>query len=255
MNAEATDGKNELEYFVRLANKACDEAYSDLAGPMQFIEAIDSLYMELLPQLSKAKPATAAILLLNAHASLRAAIRLSLSGQLLPMFMALRGSMESALYSNAMVVEPSLADVWLHRDRDEASKKLCRNKFTFGNVIDLFAKAHDKDFADSVREAYELTIDFGAHPNSRSMLASIHLEEGAENIAVEFTYIHAADSMEVRQSLVACAETGLVIFLVSLLCVYKEIEFESLNLRALDLQKAVPQFVASLGLSTKGKSS
>lgn len=59
------------------------------------------------------KPAAAAILLLNAHASWRASIRLALSGQLLPVFMTLRGSIESSLYANSMIVEPELQQIWL----------------------------------------------------------------------------------------------------------------------------------------------
>jgi hypothetical protein len=241
-------GLSELARFMNVADEACAEAYALWHGPMKHIEELDSLFVEFAPLLAKATPPTSAILILNAHASLRAAIRLALSGQLVPAFMALRGGLESALYANAMVVDNSLESIWLHRDKDVQSKNACRNTFTVKNVLGMLASAQDQDFSDRVKEAYDATIDFGAHPNSRSLVASIHLEETAtQQVAVTYGYIHGAKSKPLRQSLLACAEVGLQIFFIAMICMQHLVDVPELNARANVLLDALPKVAAELG--------
>lgn len=242
--------KDELDYFLRLANDCCNEALRELTKPMGFIKAIDSLYMDFIPHAGSIKPATASILLMNSHASLRAAISLALSGQLLPVFMTLRGSIESALYANAMVSKPELQEVWLKRDIDEKSRQLCRDEFSIGKMFRYLSKTQNQEFSDGIRNTYDSTIDFGAHPNNRSLIRSIRIEElNTGEHELNFAYIHGLNSFELRQSLVACAEIGLAVFLVALICAERHPHLKELNQRALDLQTEVPQFVKQLGLS------
>ena len=240
----------ELSHFLRLANDCCNEALSELKNPLKFLGDIDALYMEFIQGAGGIKPATASILLLNAHASFRAAIRLSLSGQLLPVFMTLRGCIESALYANAMIINPKLQGVWLSRDRDIKARQACRDEFTVGKMLRYLSDTQNKEFSDTLRDFYDSTIDFGAHPNNRSMLSSTHIETlSTGEHALDFAYIHGAGSFELRQSLVACAETGLAVFLVALICFDKHPCGEELNRNALELQSKVPGFIEALGLS------
>lgn len=242
--------EHELGYFVHLANVCCDEALDELGAPLKFLEAVDFLYMDFFREAGDIKPATASILLLNAHAAWRAAVRLALSGQILPVFMTLRGSVESALYANAMVARPELQDVWLKRDRDENARQACRDEFTAGKMFRCLTSTQDKEFSDRIREIYDSTIDFGAHPNNHSIIRSVRIEEtAADEHALNFAYIHGVGSFEVRQSLVACAEIGIAIFFVALICFEKHPRQEEINKRALEVQDAIPGFVKELGLS------
>lgn len=244
--------EQELCYFLRLANDCCNEAQNELSEPLKFMESVDFLYMDFIREAGGVKPATASILLLNAHASWRAAVRLALSGQLLPVFMTLRGSIESSLYANAMVVNPKLQDVWLKRDSDQKARQACRDEFTAGKMFHYLSKAHGKDFSVRLREIYDSTIDFGAHPNNHSMIRSIRLEElGTGGHALDFAYIHGSGSFELRQSLVACAEIGIAVFFVALICFEKHPRPEEINKRALEVQDSVPAFIERLGLSTE----
>ena len=222
---------------------------NELNGPLKFLGTIDSLYMDFIEKAGGIKPATASILLVNAHASLRAAMGLAFSGQLLPVFMALRGSIESALYANSMVQDPSLQDVWLNRGRSENGRRTCRNEFTARKMFSFMTQAHDLEFSDRLREAYDATIDFGAHPNNRLLLGSVRIETiGTGEQALNFAYLHGAGSFELRQSLVACAESGLVVFFVALICFPEHPRVKALNLRALKLQDQLPSFIDQLGL-------
>ncbi|MDR4499109.1 MAG: hypothetical protein MRK02_14505 [Candidatus Scalindua sp.] len=246
---QGTTELSELNYFVRLTNTSCDEALVTLKKPLDFLASVDLLYMDFIKAAGGIKPSTAGILLLNAHALLRSGIRLALSGQLLPVFMTLRGSIESSLYANAMVVEPQLQKVWLDRNKDQTSKEACRNAFSINKMFRYLEQANERDFAEGLRDVYGATIDFGAHPNSHSLIRSMHIEEldgGAHT--VNFAYIRGPDSFELRQSLVAYAEVGVAVFFVALICFDKHPNVSDLNEHALRLQAQVPSFVNSLGL-------
>ncbi len=208
-----TDDKNksdignnsqELDYFIRLANKTCNEALQNLEEPLRFLSSIDALFMNFIQELMGIQPATAGLLLINAHASFRAALRLAFSGQLLPVFMTLRGVIESSLYAHAIVKKPDLQKVWLERANDKTSRKKCRDSFTIGKMFNYLECAHEKSFADYVREHYDYTIDFGAHPNMHSVVKSASLKDLVDgNIQLSFAYLHSHESFEVRQSLIA----------------------------------------------------
>lgn len=252
----ASSGKSHehaLGYFLRLANDCCNRALDQLKEVVEFLEAVDALYIDFIQDAAGIKPATASILLLNAHASHRAAMRLAFSGQLLPVFMTLRGSIESALYANAMVRKPELQDVWRERDSDKRARQRCRDEFTAGRMFRYLSEAHDQAFSDRVQDMYESTIDFGAHPNNRSLISSTRIEDlGTGEHELSFTYIHGIDSFELRQSLIACAEIGLTVFFVALICFDAHPRQEALNQRALGLQDQVPKFIEQLGLGHGG---
>lgn len=248
MPTEEPDDYYALPYFMRVADEACAEAYAAWAAPMKHVEAIDELYIDSIPLLGQASSSTCTVLLMNAHASFRAAIRLSLSGQLLPMFMTLRGSLESALYANAITVDPSLERVWLDRDDGPEAKAECRNKFGIKRVLGFVAKAHNQNFADTVSECYDLSIDFGAHPNSRSLMSTVHIEElDTSARELNFGYILNHKSSPARQSLIACAETGLLTFYVTLLSLRDVVGVVSLKTRAKSLESKIAEIVTGLG--------
>lgn len=250
-DAHESTGTSELKYFVRLANSTCEEAIGELEEQLEYLESLDTLYIDFIKDAGGIKPGTAAVLLLNAHASWRASVRLALSGQLLPVFMTLRGSIESSLYANAMVVEPGLQKIWLERNNDKESKNACRNAFTISQMFRYLEQAHDKEFTDGLRDVYGATIDFGAHPNSHSVIRSTLIEElESGNHAVNFAYIHGSGSFELRQSLVACAEVGVAVFFILLICHEKHPGISELNDRALDIHTRIPSFVESLGLAS-----
>jgi hypothetical protein len=191
-----TSTDDNLQNFLRVAEQTFEEALKELREPLRLLTEVDSLYVAFLRQGGGIKPATSSILLLNAHASFRAAIRLAFSGQLLPVFMTLRGSIESALYANGMVVEPRLTDVWLHRDESDKARQECRDEFTVGKMFRAVVQAQDKEFADRLREMYDATIDFGAHPNNRSLLASTRIEGvSTGEAALNFAYFFRSSSV------------------------------------------------------------
>ncbi|MDY6993157.1 MAG: hypothetical protein SVR94_11210, partial [Pseudomonadota bacterium] len=110
---------NDLFSYLDAAMEASRKSYEGHRDNLKCLFNVDSLFVDLIPYATKIKPSTSAVLLLNTHSVYRSAIQLSLSGQNIPVFMALRGAIESALYANAMVMKPELEHIWLNRSKDE----------------------------------------------------------------------------------------------------------------------------------------
>jgi hypothetical protein len=117
--------------------------------------------------------------------------------------MALRGSLESTLYGLIASQSQENGSIWLNRDRNlDRSRKL----FTARNALNLL-KDDPHLYAGAV-EAYELAIEFGAHPNARSILEHLSL---ADERRVSLTYLQGIPSIAAVRAILACIETGLVI--------------------------------------------
>jgi hypothetical protein len=84
------------------------------------------------------------------------------------------------------------------------------------------------------------------------MISSTRIEElTTGEHALNFAYLHGVGSFELRQSLIACAEIGVAVFFVALVCFEKHPHLEEINKRALKVQDLVPAFIEQLGLSTE----
>ena len=238
-------------HFLEVVSELSAETQKDLAPCVAYLEKIDRLFVEWIPGAGKTKPSSAAVLALNGHASFRAAICLALSGQLLPVFMALRGSIESMMYANMIVRNPELQSVWLRRDDSPLTRQACRKAFTTRKCLDAFTLVLGQEFSNAVRDAYDSTIDFGAHPNSKIIMRSVEVvERDLTDQYLDFTYLHGKDSFELRQAFVACAEIGLLVFFGTMACCEEHVRIKELNNRALELQSQIPQFINTLGLLT-----
>lgn len=216
---------------------------------IEFLKRIDLLFLDFLADAGKATPALSGLLLLNAHASFRAAVRLALSGQLPPVFMALRGAIESTLYANAISADPDLADIWFHRHRDLESRNRCKNAFTIKKLLRSLAEAHERDFADYVKDLYEAAIDFGGHPNNRSLIRHVRLEQLEDaDYEMSLVYLHGWESTELRRCLVACAETGIALIIIGLICTPHHSSRKSVNAKALAYENELGAIITQLGL-------
>jgi hypothetical protein len=192
-----------LRAFLKAANENETESLSEYSGFLDFIDDVDCLFRLLIQVEIRGDP-IAATLFLNAHASFLAASRLAVSGQSPPAFMVLRGALESALYGLIASQSEENGSVWLNRDRDLArSRKL----YTARNGLKFLGA--DPNLKAAATEAYELTIEFGAHPNARSVLE--HLHHDLPNRKVLLTYLSGVPSMPTARAIIACIETGIVI--------------------------------------------
>lgn len=83
----------------------------------------------------------------------------------------LRSCLETAGYACLIATEPSYIKLWLTRDASSENKKKVRATFTHSAISKAMA-AHDQQLSTIYSELYERTIDWGAHPNEKSLSAN-----------------------------------------------------------------------------------
>jgi hypothetical protein len=192
-----------LRAFLKAANETEADCLEQYPALIDYIDKIDDLFRKLIAVEIQGDIFTAT-LFLNAHASFLAAARLAVSGQAPPTFMTLRGALESALYGLVASQNDENKDVWLNRAKNlHRSRKL----YTARNALKILEI--DPGLQAAAAEAYELAIEFGAHPNARSVIAHLRLDEA--NRRLTLAYLQSVPSAEGMRTIIACIETGLVI--------------------------------------------
>lgn len=153
------------------------------------------------------------------------AIRLSCSGQITETWILLRACLENSLYAFYMDQNPALTKIWIDRHESDDHKKRCRKAFTVNN---LFTTLDEKspDIAAETKKLYEETIDWGGHPNERSLF--INLDNKQDNSGVNFNVLNP-DETFLKSSLCAILLTVSTIFKIFTL-VFQD-EFKQPNIK------------------------
>jgi len=111
----------------------------------------------------------------------------------------------------------SLEKIWLDRHDDKQSHDASRK--AFGSAIKNTAAgldAIDSGSGDFIKRVYDEAIDFGGHPNVRSILPNISAEERDDAYHVQLGGLYGPEAVQVAQALVACLDFGQAIGLTLL---------------------------------------
>ncbi len=159
-----------------------------------------------------------AFLSMNAFMIYLGAVRVAMTGHEAATFPLFRTALESACYAFLMSEDESLPEIWGNRHRNAKAMRLCRRKFT--SAVSEAARAIEasqrrKGHAKWINDCYQSAIDFGAHPNPRSIYHHIRSPKDEGNrYVVSLAGLYPSDSFEVSRSLIACLDYGLVIAVV-----------------------------------------
>lgn len=108
--------------------------------------------------------------------------------------------------------------MWINRHEGEAQRKKCRAAFL--GAVAAVAQDVEREQPGSgawLLEAYNAAIDFGGHPNIKSVFTHIRFQEAAEadpHCRVSLGGLYGADHWKTRSVLIACAEFSLAIAVV-----------------------------------------
>lgn len=134
-------------------------------------------------------------LFMRAFGTYRAACRLALSGQLFETMVLLRSIMESAVYAWKCARSPEHREAWLARADDAAAREAARGRFAWGPLIREIVASYPR-FGPSLKEAYEKSIDLGAHPNVEGIqLSSDVRQTGDDTFEVSAIYMHGQEAV------------------------------------------------------------
>lgn len=187
------------------------------------LTSVDAIFEEAHKHL---KPSNIAqlipsLLLLRSFSAFRASVMVCLS---LPTdsYPLQRACLENAGYARLISTEPELSEHWLKRDDDP----LARTRFSNRAIRDAIASA-DEALAVIYQDLYERTIDFGAHPNEKSVVSNI-IEGSVETGTLQFRMLTGA-GISLDLGLRTCGQVGICSLKV-LNLVFAE-QFETLNFK------------------------
>lgn len=168
---------------------------------------IDRLYVEISKNLSHPENVLAPLFVFRSHSAFRTGCQLASGGQVSESFCVLRACLECAVYCLHIYEHDSLGEVWLRRHDDEASLKATKNEFSHGRVMTTL-RNNDPKLCATIQSLYERTIDFGGHPNERSITSSMVTETSEKEVGVKQFYLHG-DSPYLEHGLISSAKIGL----------------------------------------------
>jgi hypothetical protein len=174
---------------------------------------------------------------LRSHAAYRAACEHAMAGQVTEAFPQIRVCIEYAGYALHIDKTPGLDEIWLRRHDDETARNTAKGAFQIGKIRPTIEKAN-RHAAKVFDELYERAIDFGAHPNERSITGNLRITDLDDRTSYEQIYLHD-DGPPLIHALKSTAQAG-----VCALEIFQEIfgpRFELLGVRAevLELRKGL----------------
>lgn len=230
------------EYF-----RAADEAATDIwESNSSFIGAFRRVHCFFLQHIFSVDPAFSpvqAALVMNGFMIYLSAIRVAVSGHAAATYPLLRTALESCCYAFLTGEEPQLGAVWLNRHTSSRARNICRKRFT--SAVRQTARMVQRQPRVSagtenwINSMYDATIDYGAHPNPKSVLTHSHTigERKDGSVGLRLVAVHSTDSVEVSRSLLACLESGLAISLILLCSLPKKTDSAMISLHELSRLK------------------
>ncbi len=127
-------------------------------------------YVEVFSKLSKETniESSPAAFLARAYGCYLAAVRISSSGQIAEAFVMFRACIENALYGYYIEKKPELGNIWVERHQSKEAEKLMKKNFRLANILDFLSKQEPK-VGLYIKDMYDKSIDYGAHPNVYSI--------------------------------------------------------------------------------------
>lgn len=160
-----------------------DAAFSNVianaahASPeMQSVQRVDELLGRIASNLIEPQNALVALMLIRSHAAYRAAALVAASGMPTDAYPQIRSVIETAGYALVIHRQPELGETWLRRNDGAAEKQAVRRAFT-PSTIKVALENVDPGLLRVFDTLYEHSIDFGAHPNEKSLTANLSMTE------------------------------------------------------------------------------
>jgi hypothetical protein len=167
------------------------------------LTAVDAIFDELHSNLKVGKidQLIPALLVFRSFSAFRASVMVAMA---MPTdsFALTRSTLESAGYAMLISNTPGLAELWLKRDDD----KKARQRFTQASVRDAIASA-DKSLSTVYQTLYDTAIDFGAHPNEKSVLMNLR-KETIRTPSIQFRMLPGDEGPLLSSALKHCGQVG-----------------------------------------------
>lgn len=149
------------------------------------------------------------VLATNSYMLLSNAVSQALSGHQVAVLPVARTALESACYAYLTSSDNKMCEIWLNRDKSKTARDNCRKAFTIG-ATEAKLKHISPDMADYLKKLYELSIEYGAHPNIKAISRHLHLGDSADDNYRHFSHtgVYGENSNPVNGALLLCVDVG-----------------------------------------------
>lgn len=204
-------GEDKITAFFDTARENCYATFHNDSSYFKRLIEINKIFLSAIDYMENSKSWFALFFFLKAHSAFLGATYLTSSTQIPEAFMVLRSVLENSLYGLFIDKNPKLAKIWLERHKDEMSKKAVRNKFKILFMLKLLRNC-DSKLAKATEILYERCIDYGAHPNERSLSSFLKKETKDEGV-IQFNLQYMTDN---RTSIKFCLKSAAQVGICSL---------------------------------------
>lgn len=222
-------GTDALTEYLDTAHANRRATFANLSDEYARLSDIDGAFLKAIGALNNTEDWLSGVLMMRAHSAFRCGAQQALSTQLPESYACLRLALEDALYGFHLAGNTELQETWLKRHDNSAAKKAVKSEFQIRNLLDAFAKA-DAAEAARARELYEHAIDYGAHPNERSVTQSLEMDGVDGGVKIKSPYF-AGDTAAFRVCLRSAMRVG-----VCCLSVFRSVYPERFDLIGLSEQ-------------------
>lgn len=180
-------GRDSLSKFFKDAEHNARATAANYPDVFQFLGRLQSAFQcfeEAVEKDSGWNRFVPRFLLIRAHSTILAAIRVAMSGQIAEAFPLLRAAIEMSWYALHMASDAPAgqrAEIWLKRNDDATATARCKSEFTVKNVRTTH-EGLDALSAAELHRLYETLIDHGAHPNQMGVLSALRSTEAPNEI-------------------------------------------------------------------------
>jgi hypothetical protein len=228
---------DELSTFIEATHQNQYATFFKKRSAMSKLVAIDAQFAKVTKGWLNPPSEVLAMLFIRCHGAFRTAASLAMSGQAAEMYVQCRAMLEYAAYAVHIHRDPALAMVWLNRHQSAAEMEAQKAAFSHRKVAASVTAANmraGKRFED----LYQRAIDFGGHPNERSVTGNMRMVEETDRRVMLAVLLHG-DGPELDVALTTAAQCGMVSLEMMQVIYNAKFEVLGINAAMLELRKGL----------------
>ena len=230
-------GTDELSKFWDAARQNQFGTFANKRPIYKRLSDIDALLVRVSKDWLNPPDEIAAMLLLRSHSAFRTAAGLAAAGQAAEAYVMNRAVLEYAAYALHLHRDAAIRMVWLNRHQSGAAMKASRDALTHGKVL-ATVTAVNRDAGKRFEDLYQRTIDFGGHPNERSVTGNMQMVEETDR-RVMLAVMQHGDGPALDMALKTTAQCGMCAMEILQGVFNARFELLGINAAMLELRKGL----------------
>ena len=225
--------KDVLSQHIEAAFCNIGTTYLNLKSHLDLMIKATEIFENIIEEFSVSdlKEAITKGLFYRSYSCFFGASRMVCSGQLTETWILARACIENMLYSFYFANDASTIDVWINRHKDPQVLKKCKRLFLMTNIWNIL-KEKSPLTEQSIRKHYDMTIDWGAHPNERSLFPNMEASGSGLSLLM-FNVDPNLIKATILELIIICLDT----FKVGRLIFTKQFEHPNIQIKIQNLQK------------------